>query len=174
MARASLIPCVPLTVFQTEDAHRGKRPNETLLTVSCRNWLSNPDTCRGACANGHKASVEFCESCADYQYTTPPSMAARAAQFAATMMSKVTSQQATPEQQAVRIATCRSCAHLKPAENPDDVGWCGACGCPTNALTLLRVKAKILHPSCPKGYWKPLSQETITMDQLREIKPLSE
>jgi len=171
--RASHIPCTPMKQFMQHDVHGG-RQDAVMLTVNCENYLTNTNTCRGACAAGHRASVEVCESCTDYIPTQAPSLASRAANLGRSMMSAIVAQHATAEQQAVRLATCRACAHLKPAENPDDVGWCGACGCPQNALSLLRVKAKILHPSCPKGYWKLLSQETITTEQVRDIKPLSE
>jgi hypothetical protein len=143
-----------------------------LLTVSCEHYLSDARKCIGACTKGHIASVEQCESCVDYQQTKLPSMLARAASLGKNIVSRIGGQKVPPHLQEERLNICRSCAHLRPSEQPSDVGWCKACGCPSNAMTLLSVKAQVIHNSCPKKFWRELTVNELGADAYLQPKPL--
>lgn len=60
-----------------------------------------------------------------------------------------------------RRAKCCGCASLvNSGENPDAVGWCGACGCGTGARAALSVKLTMPAAKCPKGQWSEFKAPT--------------
>jgi hypothetical protein len=52
-----------------------------------------------------------------------------------------------------RLDACRACPSLKPSTEPDQFGWCGACGCGKNKRAELTVKARMPAATCPKKLW---------------------
>lgn len=52
-----------------------------------------------------------------------------------------------------RLDACRSCPSLEPSKEPDQVGWCKACGCGKKARAELTIKTRMPAATCPKGKW---------------------
>lgn len=58
-----------------------------------------------------------------------------------------------PEAVALRLAQCRACPALRPAETAEMVGYCSACGCPDWRRSALAVKATMPAAKCPLLRW---------------------
>lgn len=54
---------------------------------------------------------------------------------------------------SLRLLLCRSCERLLPGTE-EEVGHCGACGCPRSARAALARKATMPAARCPLGRWE--------------------
>lgn len=52
-----------------------------------------------------------------------------------------------------RMEACRGCEALKKSEDPEQVGWCLACGCGFGFRAELTVKGRMPKAECPKKKW---------------------
>jgi hypothetical protein len=81
-----------------------------------------------------------------------PSTLQKAASWAKAEMSQVISGPLSDEQYEARVAVCRSCDQLDPADAPQ-IGYCKACGCGKRPRAEITVKGRMPAATCPKKKW---------------------
>jgi hypothetical protein len=83
------------------------------------------------------------------------SLMERAAAWAKAEASQVISGPLSDEQYEARVAVCRSCDQLDPADAPQ-IGHCKACGCGKRPRAEITVKGRMPAATCPKNKWAAL------------------
>jgi hypothetical protein len=132
--------------------------------VSLCYWNSD-QTCRHPKVGNTPASPERCNQCvyfkkrmgeaatAQPQVPVQLSWAEKAKSYVQAEVSLVTDGPLDKDEYLLRLEVCNACPMLKPAEEPDKLGWCTGCSCPMWGRSELTVKARMPKATCPQSKW---------------------
>jgi hypothetical protein len=86
------------------------------------------------------------------------SLVEKGASWTKAEISKLLKGSVSEEELEVRLSACRNCPELDKSDNPEELGWCKACGCGKWKRAELTIKGSMPAATCPLGKW-PTSKE---------------
>jgi hypothetical protein len=85
------------------------------------------------------------------------SLVEKGASWTKAEVSKLLKGSVSEEELEARLSACRGCSELDRSSNPDEIGWCKACGCGKWKRAELTVKGQMPAATCPLGKWPNLT-----------------
>lgn len=139
--------------------------------MSCKHYQG--DRCVNAPASlayGDRPSPGVCAICSWYegperpplvQVTVPeppkpvrkPGFLRKAASYLKAEASMLVNGPVGEDEYMARVAECLKCPQLQKSVEPEQMGWCKACGCGQARRAELTVKARMPKAKCPAGLW---------------------